>query len=52
MEVTMEQSIYSVSSLYLVYERSSNKKKLGKYDRSKVLGCEPVDGVLIGLSSN
>ncbi len=25
---------------------------LGQYDRPRVLGCEPVDGVLVILSSN
>ncbi len=27
-------------------------KNLGLYDRPRVLGCEPVDGVLVVLSSN
>ncbi len=26
-------------------------KNLGQYDRPRVLGCEPVDGVLVVLSS-
>ncbi len=25
---------------------------MGQYDRPRVLGCEPVDGVLVVLSSN
>ncbi len=28
------------------------QKNLGQYDRPRLLGCEPVDGVLIVLSSN
>ncbi len=28
------------------------RKNLGQYDRPRVLGCEPVDGVLDVLSSN
>ncbi len=27
-------------------------KNLGQHDRPRVLGCEPVDGVLVVLSSN
>ncbi len=27
-------------------------KNLDQYDRPKVLGCEPLDGVLVVLSSN
>ncbi len=27
-------------------------KNLGQYDRPRILGCEPVDGVLVVLSSN
>ncbi len=27
-------------------------KNLDQYDRPRVLGCEPVDGVLVVLSSN
>ncbi len=27
-------------------------KNLSQYDRPKVLGCEPVDGVLVVLRSN
>ncbi len=30
----------------------SSLKTLGQYDRPRVLGCEPVDGVHDGLSSN
>ncbi len=28
-----------------------NEKNLGQYCRPRVLGCEPVDGVLVVLSS-
>ncbi len=28
------------------------KKNLSRYDRPRVLGCEPVDGVLFVLNSN
>ncbi len=27
-------------------------KNLGQYDRHSILGCEPVDGVMVVLSSN
>ncbi len=27
-------------------------KNMGQYDRARVLGCKPVDGVLVVLSSN
>ncbi len=38
----------NVRSQFLLFDRNN----LGQYDRPRVLGCKPVDGVLVVLSSN
>ncbi len=44
---------YPISSETTLWDYSIIKRnKLGQYDRPRVLGCEPVDGVLVVLSSN
>ncbi len=36
--------------MYCTQLRYPITKKLGQYDRPRVLGCEPVDGVLVILN--
>ncbi len=40
---------YTIMYCYFSKIQSNN---LGQYNRPRVLGCEPVDGVLVVLSSN
>ncbi len=46
----LKRAIFSDSHGYqILYSPLPN---LGQYDRPRVIGCEPVDGVLVVLSSN
>ncbi len=35
-----------------IWFQKGTQKNLGQYDRFRVLGCEPVDGILVVLNSN